>query len=69
MKDKLVNAARGKVAANDKEKQLKLERKKLPPPIPIKVANILDLSNFDIYSEEQENAAPVNDTSGWDSCF
>ena len=48
---------------------LKLERKKLPPPIPIKVANILDLSNFDIYSEEQENAAPVNDTSGWDSCF
>jgi len=44
---------------------LKLERKKLP----IKVANILDLSNFDIYSEEQENAAPVNDTSGWDSCF
>ena len=28
LKDKLVNAARGKVAANDKEKQLKLERKK-----------------------------------------
>ena len=48
---------------------LKLERKKLPPPFAVKLKNVLDLSNFDIYSEENENAPAVNDSSGWDSCF
>jgi len=48
---------------------IKLERKKLPPPIPIKVKNHLDISNFDVYTEEHVNAPPVNDTTGWDSCF